>query len=108
MGTPSKSPKKNQSLKNSSSDKKSSSSVESKLQNDVIKNSLPSEKKLSTSSVDLKIKKDHNTESEKKSKKRPLCKFGSDCYRKNPSHLEEFYHPHRKDVHPKDIEAGPS
>ncbi|KAK7075083.1 tyrosyl-DNA phosphodiesterase 1 [Halocaridina rubra] len=27
-------------------------------------------------------------------KKRPLCKFGSTCYRKNPWHLEEFYHPH--------------
>lgn len=25
---------------------------------------------------------------------RPLCKFGSSCYRKNPWHLEEFYHPH--------------
>ncbi|XP_045608059.1 probable tyrosyl-DNA phosphodiesterase [Procambarus clarkii] len=31
---------------------------------------------------------------EEKVKKRPLCKFGSACYRKNPWHLEEFYHPH--------------
>lgn len=31
------------------------------------------------------------------SKKRPLCKFGADCYRKNPWHLEEFYHPHLED-----------
>lgn len=31
------------------------------------------------------------------SKKRPVCKFGADCYRKNPWHLEEFYHPHLED-----------
>jgi len=25
----------------------------------------------------------------------PACRFGSDCYRKNPIHLNEFYHPDR-------------
>jgi len=25
--------------------------------------------------------------------KKPVCKFGSNCYRKNPSHLREFFHP---------------
>lgn len=41
------------------------------------------------------LQKKGSTEShEKTTKKRPLCKFGSSCYRKNPWHLEEFYHPH--------------
>lgn len=26
---------------------------------------------------------------------KPLCKWGSLCYRKNPDHLEQFAHPHR-------------
>ena len=26
-------------------------------------------------------------------KKKPLCKFGEKCYRKNPKHLEEYDHP---------------
>ena len=25
--------------------------------------------------------------------KRPLCKYGRDCYRKNPSHFKEYSHP---------------
>jgi hypothetical protein len=25
----------------------------------------------------------------------PACRYGSDCYRKNPKHLKEFYHPDR-------------
>ncbi|KAK3850056.1 hypothetical protein Pcinc_043216 [Petrolisthes cinctipes] len=32
--------------------------------------------------------------------KRPICKFGSSCYRKNPWHLQEFYHPHLEDCGP--------
>ena len=24
---------------------------------------------------------------------RPLCKYGKECYRKNPGHFEEFRHP---------------
>eukprot|EP00026_Physarum_polycephalum_P005964 Phypoly_transcript_06003.p1 GENE.Phypoly_transcript_06003~~Phypoly_transcript_06003.p1 ORF type:complete len:564 (+),score=114.23 Phypoly_transcript_06003:157-1848(+) len=26
-------------------------------------------------------------------KNKPVCKFGAGCYRQNPDHLEEFYHP---------------
>ena len=25
---------------------------------------------------------------------RPVCKYGSACYRKNPQHLEQYSHPH--------------
>lgn len=25
---------------------------------------------------------------------KPLCKYGVNCYRRNPSHFEEFAHPH--------------
>ena len=24
---------------------------------------------------------------------RPMCKYGTDCYRKNPAHFEEYRHP---------------
>jgi hypothetical protein len=27
-------------------------------------------------------------------KERILCRFGKDCFRKNPEHLKEFFHPH--------------
>ena len=27
---------------------------------------------------------------------KPLCKFGENCYRKNPQHLKQFRHPKRK------------
>ena len=23
----------------------------------------------------------------------PICKYGLECYRKNPSHFKEFFHP---------------
>jgi hypothetical protein len=26
----------------------------------------------------------------------PLCKYGKDCYRKNPAHFMEYSHPHLK------------
>ena len=26
---------------------------------------------------------------------KPVCKYGKDCYRKNPDHLKEFSHPGR-------------
>lgn len=25
--------------------------------------------------------------------KRPVCKYGAECYRKNPDHLKNYYHP---------------
>ena len=24
---------------------------------------------------------------------RPMCKYGAECYRKNPAHFEEYRHP---------------
>lgn len=27
---------------------------------------------------------------------RPLCKYGAECYRKNPAHFEEYRHPGTK------------
>lgn len=27
--------------------------------------------------------------------KRPLCKYGTECYRKNAAHFEEFRHPEK-------------
>ena len=30
------------------------------------------------------------------SEPKPLCKFGENCYRKNPQHLKQFRHPKRK------------
>ncbi|XP_059162310.1 tyrosyl-DNA phosphodiesterase 1-like isoform X2 [Physella acuta] len=32
-------------------------------------------------------------DSEKEKTSKPVCKYGVRCYRKNPSHYEEFYHP---------------
>ena len=31
------------------------------------------------------------------SQNNPVCKYGSDCYRKNPIHLNEFFHPYDKE-----------
>eukprot|EP01105_Mastigella_eilhardi_P016650 TRINITY_DN3805_c0_g2_i2.p1 TRINITY_DN3805_c0_g2~~TRINITY_DN3805_c0_g2_i2.p1 ORF type:complete len:756 (+),score=180.98 TRINITY_DN3805_c0_g2_i2:3299-5566(+) len=31
---------------------------------------------------------------------KPVCKYGAQCYRKNPQHLTEFYHPPRKPALP--------
>ncbi len=37
----------------------------------------------------IKKKECDNAEFQKK----PVCKYGSKCYRKNPDHKREFYHP---------------
>ncbi|XP_065898955.1 histone PARylation factor 1-like [Dysidea avara] len=29
--------------------------------------------------------------------KRPVCKYGAECYRKNPDHLKSYYHPSKAD-----------
>ena len=29
--------------------------------------------------------------------KKPVCKYGSSCYRKNPDHLRQFSHPGREE-----------
>lgn len=29
----------------------------------------------------------------RKKKEKPICKYGAKCYRKNPSHLQDFRHP---------------
>lgn len=34
----------------------------------------------------------NNTSNESVKNKKPVCKYGSKCYRKNPSHFEEFNH----------------
>ena len=31
-----------------------------------------------------------------KEENKPRCKFGEDCYRKNPQHLKNYRHPKRK------------
>ena len=33
-----------------------------------------------------------------KTKRKQKCKFGSSCYRRNPSHLQEYYHPDDEDA----------
>ncbi len=35
---------------------------------------------------------------DRKSDTRPVCKYGAECYRKNPAHFEEYRHP-GMDVH---------
>ena len=27
---------------------------------------------------------------------KPACKYGSDCYRKNPVHLDQYWHPAKR------------
>ena len=33
--------------------------------------------------------------------KRPVCKYGAECYRKNTDHLKNYYHPTKADEVPK-------
>ena len=51
--------------------------------------------KISEHSAGLKRKQTVLLEEEKStpSKKQPPCQYGSKCYRKNPSHFEEYSHP---------------
>lgn len=28
--------------------------------------------------------------------RQPICRYGKDCYRKNPQHLSDFAHPHKE------------
>ena len=30
--------------------------------------------------------------------KRPLCKYGANCYRKNPAHFMEYAHPGQSNI----------
>ncbi|RUS73000.1 hypothetical protein EGW08_019248 [Elysia chlorotica] len=49
--------------------------------------------------VDTDVEDDSNQDSKTNSSsnsKKPLCKYGSKCYRKNPSHVDEFYHPAKR------------
>ena len=34
-----------------------------------------------------------NKKGPQKSDTRPLCKYGTACYRKNPAHFQEYRHP---------------
>lgn len=48
----------------------------------------------SNRSVDVSGDKASNKESyPKPEKKLPVCPYGSKCYRKNPIHLKEYFHP---------------
>ncbi|XP_031555938.1 tyrosyl-DNA phosphodiesterase 1-like [Actinia tenebrosa] len=38
---------------------------------------------------------------------RPVCKYGSKCYRKNPLHLEEYRHPNERDDDSDDNDNSP-
>lgn len=58
------------------------------------------DKKQSESSSDLydadtDVDVDEKDDTDKEAKKKPVCKYGSKCFRKNPSHLEEFCHPRK-------------
>ena len=39
---------------------------------------------------------DSEPEDDQKKKNLPVCSYGSECYRKNPTHLAEFNHPKAK------------
>ncbi|CAG5127419.1 unnamed protein product [Candidula unifasciata] len=39
---------------------------------------------------------DDKSDPETEAKSKPVCKYGSKCYRKNPSHLKEFCHPGKR------------
>ena len=52
----------------------------------------PSAKKRSIQDDDTAGSSDDVLESEESINK-PPCKYGSDCYRKNPVHFEKFSHP---------------
>jgi len=47
--------------------------------------------------MDILTKKRDKNGTNNKNKR--VCQYGIDCYRKNPIHLDEFYHPHRKFLH---------
>lgn len=54
----------------------------------------------SDSDDNIKVRKIEKKNSKSPKKKvdanadnRPVCKYGSNCYRKNPDHKREFYHP---------------
>ncbi|GFO34675.1 tyrosyl-DNA phosphodiesterase 1-like [Plakobranchus ocellatus] len=46
--------------------------------------------------TDVEDSTNDEEKAESSSSKKPLCKYGSKCYRKNPSHAEEFYHPSKR------------
>lgn len=45
----------------------------------------------------MEFKINHN---KKKSEEKPLCKYGSSCYQKNPEHRKKFKHPPEKVIIP--------
>ncbi|BFZ07683.1 hypothetical protein BsWGS_10722 [Bradybaena similaris] len=59
------------------------------------------DKKQSESSSDLydadtDVDVDEKPVTDKEAEKKPFCKYGSKCFRKNPSHLAEFCHPRKR------------
>jgi hypothetical protein len=52
------------------------------------------EKKSKNYEEQIEDVKDNSTQSQNlNATKKPICKYGADCYRKNSVHLEQFEHP---------------
>lgn len=51
---------------------------------------------------------DASPDSSPDKKSKPTCKYGADCYQKQPSHLQKFYHPPKSDRSPSKLSASPS
>ncbi|XP_076054925.1 tyrosyl-DNA phosphodiesterase 1-like [Oratosquilla oratoria] len=47
-----------------------------------------------------------NSQADRKVNNKPPCKYGAKCYRKNPEHLKEFYHPGKDEVEPLNSEES--
>ncbi|KAK7476103.1 hypothetical protein BaRGS_00032657 [Batillaria attramentaria] len=51
---------------------------------------------------------DTSPESSPSKKSKPTCKYGADCYQKNPSHLRTFFHPPKSEKSPGKLVTSPS
>lgn len=51
---------------------------------------------------------DASPDSSPAKKSKPTCKYGADCYQKQPSHLQKFSHPPKSDGSPSKLSASPS
>lgn len=43
--------------------------------------------------MDGKRKREVDEEDDEDDEKKPVCKYGKDCYRRNPLHLQAYTHP---------------
>ena len=67
-------------------------------------NESSQEKKAENSSTSNGTNDDSEHEEEEADSSKPLCKYGAECYRKNPLHFQQFRHPHLE-VTPKSKKA---